>query len=243
MSSTSWRSLLRYFWLLWRPYKRWYQENLAHLQSPDDKQVRHVEVWNNCDVRHEEWVWPMSFMTCRAFHHCYEAFFPLIWKTLSVVDHCLFVCLFLPFRPRLLFLSFSDFIPTLPSWYSLLESQTALNAHHVQKKIIKRKQDRRPLKSRLSDINRNNVNLNKCITKVEGAPAEYTLVSAAGTNNCPCWIGFPYVSSNNPHLDRFETYVYDALMILPTKIIDPCNFSFPCTKSTFYIFLAFHVCF
>eukprot|EP00595_Chromulina_sp_UTEXLB2642_P002681 CAMPEP_0196764258 /NCGR_PEP_ID=MMETSP1095-20130614/5767_1 /TAXON_ID=96789 ORGANISM="Chromulina nebulosa, Strain UTEXLB2642" /NCGR_SAMPLE_ID=MMETSP1095 /ASSEMBLY_ACC=CAM_ASM_000446 /LENGTH=98 /DNA_ID=CAMNT_0042119397 /DNA_START=170 /DNA_END=466 /DNA_ORIENTATION=+ len=38
--------------------------------------------------------------------------------------------------------------------------------------------DRRPKKHRLSDINRNNVNLNKCITKVENAPSEYTLVSA-----------------------------------------------------------------
>ena len=36
----------------------------------------------------------------------------------------------------------------------------------------------RPKKHRLSDINRNNVNLHKCITKVENAPAEYTLVSA-----------------------------------------------------------------
>ena len=57
-------------------------------------------------------------------------------------------------------------------------SSTSLFAHHVQKKIIKRKQDRRPIKSRLSDINRTNVNLNKCITKVEGAPADYTMVSA-----------------------------------------------------------------
>jgi len=61
------------------------------------------------------------------------------------------------------------------------DSETALFAHHVQKKIIKRKQDRRPIKHRLSDINRSNVNMNKCITKVESAPAEYTLVSADGT--------------------------------------------------------------
>jgi hypothetical protein len=60
------------------------------------------------------------------------------------------------------------------------DSATALFAHHPQKKIIKKKQDRRPIKSRLSDINRKNVNMNKCITKVEGAPADYTLVSADG---------------------------------------------------------------
>lgn len=62
--------------------------------------------------------------------------------------------------------------------HMLIASETSLFAHHVQKKIIKRKQDRRPIKSRLSDIERNNVNLNKCITKVEGAPADYTMVSA-----------------------------------------------------------------
>jgi len=54
-----------------------------------------------------------------------------------------------------------------------------LFAHHVQKKIIKKKQDTRPIKHRLSDINRNNVNLNKCITKVENAPADYTIMTAA----------------------------------------------------------------
>ena len=40
--------------------------------------------------------------------------------------------------------------------------------------------DKRPIKHRLSDINRKNVNLNKCITKVVGAPADYTIVSAEG---------------------------------------------------------------
>ncbi len=50
-------------------------------------------------------------------------------------------------------------------------SSTALYAHHPQKKIIKKKQDQRPKKHRLSDINRTNVNLNKCITKVLNAPS------------------------------------------------------------------------
>ena len=60
------------------------------------------------------------------------------------------------------------------------DSATALFAHHVQKKIVKRKQDKRPIKSRLSDINRKNVNMNKCITKVENAPADYSIISAEG---------------------------------------------------------------
>lgn len=49
----------------------------------------------------------------------------------------------------------------------------------MQKKIIKKKMDTRPIKHRLSDINRKNVNLNKCITKIADAPAEYTIISAA----------------------------------------------------------------
>lgn len=65
-------------------------------------------------------------------------------------------------------------------WISFTESETRLEAHHVQKKIVKLKMDKRPKKHRLSDINRKNVNLNKCITKVEGAPADYTIVSAEG---------------------------------------------------------------
>lgn len=40
--------------------------------------------------------------------------------------------------------------------------------------------DRRPKKSRLSDINRNNVNLHKCITKISGAPDDYTLIPSDG---------------------------------------------------------------
>lgn len=47
-------------------------------------------------------------------------------------------------------------------------------------KIIKKKMHRRPKKHRPSDINRNNVNLNKCITKIEGAPSDYTIVEEKG---------------------------------------------------------------
>jgi hypothetical protein len=68
----------------------------------------------------------------------------------------------------------------LQTFFKSAESETKLNAHHVQKKIVKLKMDKRPIKHRLSDINRRNVNLNKCITKVVGAPADYTIVSAEG---------------------------------------------------------------
>lgn len=40
--------------------------------------------------------------------------------------------------------------------------------------------DLRPIKHRLSDINRKNINLNKCITKVENAPPDYTIITAEG---------------------------------------------------------------
>ena len=65
-------------------------------------------------------------------------------------------------------------------FYCRADFSTALYAHHPQKKIIKKKMDRRPKKHRISDINRNNVNLNKCITKVPNAPSEYTIISAEG---------------------------------------------------------------
>jgi hypothetical protein len=58
-------------------------------------------------------------------------------------------------------------------------STSRLFAHHPQKKIIKKKQDKRPKKHRLSDINRKNINFGKCITKIEGAPSDYTIISAA----------------------------------------------------------------
>ena len=61
-----------------------------------------------------------------------------------------------------------------------LESKTSLFAHHPEKKIIKKIMDRRPKKHRLSDINRKNINLDKCITKIPNAPADYTIISAAG---------------------------------------------------------------
>ena len=67
------------------------------------------------------------------------------------------------------------------------ESSTALFAHHVQKKIIKKKMHNRPKKLRLSDVNRSNINLDKCITKVAGAPAEYTLLAASDFKQNDFW--------------------------------------------------------
>lgn len=62
----------------------------------------------------------------------------------------------------------------------ILKSPSALLAHHVNKKITKRMMDRRPKKTRPSDIHRNNVNFGKCITKVVGAPPDYTIVAEKG---------------------------------------------------------------
>ena len=54
-----------------------------------------------------------------------------------------------------------------------------LYSHHPQKKIIKKIMDRRPKKSRPSDINRNNVNLNVQFAQLEEYKAipDYTVVS------------------------------------------------------------------
>jgi hypothetical protein len=64
--------------------------------------------------------------------------------------------------------------------FIIIGFSTRLFAHHPEKKIIRKKMDRRPIKHRLSDINRKNVNLDKCITKIENAPADYTIISAEG---------------------------------------------------------------
>ena len=50
--------------------------------------------------------------------------------------------------------------------------------------------DRRPKKLRLSDVNRKNVNMNKCISKIEGAPSDFTLIAAEGTQG-------PFISLHN----------------------------------------------
>lgn len=57
-------------------------------------------------------------------------------------------------------------------------TSTALFAHHVNKKITKKMMKNRPKKHRPSDINRNSVLQDKCITKVENAPSEYTIISS-----------------------------------------------------------------
>ena len=91
----------------------------------------------------------------------------------------------------------------IPVFDDFADSETKLNAHHVQKKIVKLKMDKRPIKHRLSDINRKNVNLNKCITKVVGAPADYTIVSAEGTY-------LPYLSNLLQHYS--EHLLYQSLL-------------------------------
>ena len=73
-----------------------------------------------------------------------------------------------------------------PFGFCLLTIGTTLFAHHPQKKIIKKKMDRRPKKHRPSDIHRNNVNFNKCITKIPGAPTDYTIVAEQGKLWCFC---------------------------------------------------------
>jgi hypothetical protein len=50
-----------------------------------------------------------------------------------------------------------------------------------------KKMHNRPKKHRLSDINRNNQNLDKCITKIEGAPAEYTIIAAGDFKGSSFW--------------------------------------------------------
>jgi hypothetical protein len=74
----------------------------------------------------------------------------------------------------------SAFVPaSRPGVVAATASSTSrLFAHHPQKKIIKKKMHNRPKKHRLSDINRKNVNFGKCITKLENAPADYTIVAA-----------------------------------------------------------------
>jgi hypothetical protein len=62
-------------------------------------------------------------------------------------------------------------------------SQTRIFAHHPQKKIIKKKQDRRPKKHRLSDVTRRNVNLNKCISKFQAEIPEYSIIASEGNFN------------------------------------------------------------
>jgi len=49
------------------------------------------------------------------------------------------------------------------------------SAHHPEKKIIKKIVDRRPKKHRISDIERSNQNLGKCISKVNASMPDFQL--------------------------------------------------------------------
>eukprot|EP01031_Cornospumella_fuschlensis_P027833 gene27833-33614_t len=101
---------------------------------------------------------------------------PLVSLCCKTMQPLLLVCLV----AALLSVAFA-YLPNARISTGILTRQiesTPLFAHHPQMKIIRKKMHRRPKKHRLSDINRNNRNLNKCITKVENAPPEYTIVSA-----------------------------------------------------------------
>mmetsp|Transcript_8674 Transcript_8674/g.8610 ORF Transcript_8674/g.8610 Transcript_8674/m.8610 type:complete len:148 (+) Transcript_8674:49-492(+) len=97
------------------------------------------------------------------------------------------------------------------------ESETKLEAHHVQKKIVKLKIHTRPMKHRPSDINRRNVNLDKCITKVEGAPSDYTIVSAADYMKVreKALLFWEHGSPVTPWLDITEE---DMILTLPMNV-------------------------
>lgn len=98
-------------------------------------------------------------------------------------------------------------------------SESALFAHHVNDKVVKRKMSRRPRKSRQSDITRSNVNMDKCITKVVGAPAEYTIVSAADYELQRAE-ALKFWESGDPSAEWLEITAADMEVTLPQNI-DP----------------------
>ena len=97
---------------------------------------------------------------------------------------------------------------------------------------------KRPKKHRLSDINRNNSNLNKCITKIEGAPSDYTIISAEGKLHYQFLLVtfddlFPqeylkirekallFWENGDPDTEWDEITEEDKMMTLPTNISPP----------------------
>ena len=76
---------------------------------------------------------------------------------------------------------------------------------------------RRPKKHRLSDINRNNVNADKCITKVANAPSEFTMVGesdymAVREEALKFW------DNGSPSAEWIELTDEDMLCTLPQNI-------------------------
>lgn len=58
----------------------------------------------------------------------------------------------------------------------IVNTRTAIFAHHPKKKMIKKIMDKRPKKKRLSDIGRTTVNTGKCLTKMTDLPPEFTII-------------------------------------------------------------------
>ena len=84
-------------------------------------------------------------------------------------------------------------------------------AHHPEKKIIKKIVDRRPKKHRLSDINRKNINADLCITKIPNAPADYTIITAAGK--------YMFILTNNNKILILCIHIYISLSHHHTTMI------------------------
>lgn len=100
---------------------------------------------------------------------------------------------------------------------SVATSPSRLFAHHPQKKIIKKKQDQRPKKHRLSDINRSNVNFGKCITKLENAPADYTIVAAEDYAKIRA-DALKFWETGSPTTPWLDITDEDKLLLLPQNI-------------------------
>eukprot|EP01039_Chlorochromonas_danica_P002718 gene2718-2968_t len=94
------------------------------------------------------------------------------------------------------------------------KTSTTLFSHHPQMKIIKKKMHRRPKKHRPSDINRRNVNLHKCITKIENAPADYTLISAEDFEKVRAEAN-KFWEEGDPEAEWIEITDEDRLLLLP----------------------------
>ena len=78
---------------------------------------------------------------------------------------------------------------------------------------------RRPRKSRPSDVSRNNQNDGKCITKVEGAPSDYTMVSSSEADAVKA-AALNFWSNGDSEAEWLEITAEDMEVVLPSNI-DP----------------------
>lgn len=76
---------------------------------------------------------------------------------------------------------------------------------------------RRPKKSRPSDITRNNSNEGKCITKVSGAPAEYTMVGESDYMSVRA-DALKFWDNGDPSAEWLEITAEDMELTLPQNI-------------------------